>query len=60
MITALIAFGVAGVLASATSLDRRRLWNVLTFNWGAAAATVAGHALMSFLGVPIFALLTAS
>ena len=35
------------------------IWNVLTFNWGAAAATVAGHALISFLGVPIFALLIA-
>ena len=27
-------------------------------NWGAAVATLAGHALISFLGVPVFALLT--
>ena len=58
MITALIAFGVAGVLASATASTAATVWNVLTFNWGAAAATLAGHALISFLGVPVFALLT--
>ena len=58
MITALIAFGVAGVLASATASTAATVWNVLTFNWGAAVATLAGHALISFLGVPVFALLT--
>ena len=59
MNTALIAFGLAGVLASATAATGITLWNVVTFNWGAAAATLAGHALIKFLAIPIFALLMA-
>jgi conjugal transfer/type IV secretion protein DotA/TraY len=59
MNTALIAFGMAGLLSSTTAASGLTVWNVLTFNWGAAAATVAGHALIKFLAVPIFALLTA-
>lgn len=58
MNTALIAFGTAGLLSSTTAATGVTVWNVLTFNWGAAAATVAGHALINFLAVPIFALLT--
>ena len=56
----LIALGSAAVLASGHDLDRPGdLPDVLTFNWGAAAATVAGHAVMSFLGTPIFTRLLA-
>lgn len=58
MNTALIAFGAAGLLSSTTAATGVTAWNVLTFNWGAAAATVAGHALIKFLALPIFALLT--
>ena len=58
MNTALIAFGTAGLLSSTTAATGITAWNVLTFNWGAAAATVAGHVLIKFLALPIFALLT--
>jgi conjugal transfer/type IV secretion protein DotA/TraY len=53
--TSLIAMGAAAILSSATASTGAAIWSALTFNWGAAAATVAGHALMSFLGTPIFA-----
>jgi conjugal transfer/type IV secretion protein DotA/TraY len=53
--TSLIAMGSAAILSSATASTGAAVWSALTFNWGAAAATVAGHALMSFLGTPIFA-----
>ena len=59
MNTSLIAFGISGLLASATGATGVTIWNVLTFNWGAAAATVAGHALINFLAIPIFTLLIA-
>ena len=59
MNTALIGFGISGLLASATAATGMTIWNILTFNWGAAAATVAGNALINFLAVPIFALLMA-
>jgi conjugal transfer/type IV secretion protein DotA/TraY len=51
---ALSALGLAAVLASASGSAATTAWNVLTFNWGAAAATFTGHMLMSFLGMPIF------
>ena len=52
--TALAALGLAAVLASTTASTGLAMWNAMTFNWGAAAATVAGHAVMNFLGVPVF------
>lgn len=52
------AFAAAGILASGTSTAATTVWNVLTGNWAAAAATVAIHPLISFLSVPIFILLT--
>jgi len=52
--TSLIALGAAALLSSATTSTGAAIWNFLTGNWGAAAATVAGHAIMSFMGVPIF------
>ena len=57
--TSLTAMGTAAVLSSATASTGVAVWNVLTFNWGAAAATVAGHAVMSFLATPIFMMLLA-
>ena len=50
----LIGFGTAAVLSSATTSTGIAIWNFLTFDWAAAAASVAGHAIMSFLGTPIF------
>lgn len=58
MNASLIAFGVAGLLSSTTASTGATLWNFLTGNWVGAAATVAGHALIKFLALPIFALLT--
>ena len=57
--TSLTAMGIAAILSSATVSTGVAIWNVLTFNWGAAAATVAGHAVMSFLATPIFLMLLA-
>ena len=54
MNTSLTAMGIAGLLASATTSTGAAVWNFLTFDWGAAAATVVGHALMTFMGTPIF------
>ena len=51
---ALGAIALATVLASTTGSAAVTAWNVLTFNWGAAAATFTGHMIMSFLGLPIF------
>lgn len=51
---ALIGFGTAALLSSATASTGSAIFNFLTGNWGAAAATVAGHAIMSFLGTPVF------
>jgi conjugal transfer/type IV secretion protein DotA/TraY len=51
---ALTAITLAAVLASATGTAATTAWNILTFNWGAAAASVGAHLLMTFLGVPIF------
>ena len=52
--TALAAFGIAAVLDSGTLSTGATIFNLLTFDWGAAAATVTGHAVMNFLAVPIF------
>ncbi|HME25860.1 MAG TPA: DotA/TraY family protein, partial [Acetobacteraceae bacterium] len=49
----LIAYGTASLLASTSITTAGAIWNFLTGNWGAAAAEVAGHALMSFLATPI-------
>ena len=59
MNTSLIAFGISGLLASTTAATGVTLFQFLTFNWSGAAATVAGHALISFLAIPIFTLLMA-
>ncbi len=55
----LAAMGVAGLLASATTSTGGAIWQFFTGNFGGAAATVAGHAIMSFFGAPIFAALLA-
>ena len=56
--TSLIAFGSAAVLASGKGAAATTIWNVLTGNWGAAAATAGLHPLISFFSVPIYMLLT--
>ena len=55
----LAAMGIAGLLASATTSTGAAIWQFFTGNFGGAAATVAGHAIMSFFGAPIFAALLA-
>ncbi len=55
----LAAMGVAGLLASATTSTGAAIWEFFTLNWGGAAATIGGHAIMSFFGAPIFAALLA-
>jgi conjugal transfer/type IV secretion protein DotA/TraY len=55
----LAAMGMAGLLASATTSTGAAIWEFFTGNIGGAAATVAGHAIMSFFGAPIFAALLA-
>jgi conjugal transfer/type IV secretion protein DotA/TraY len=55
----LAAMGMAGLLSSATTSTGAAIWQFFTGNWGGAAATVAGHAIMSFFGTPIFAALLA-
>jgi conjugal transfer/type IV secretion protein DotA/TraY len=59
MNTALLAFVAAGLLASKAVTAGATIYQVLTFQWGGAAATVAGHTLVNFLAIPIFTLLTA-
>ena len=59
ILIALAGIGLAAVLSSATASTAATIWNVMTFNWGAAAATVVGSALMSFLATPIFLLMMA-
>lgn len=48
------AMGAAGLLSSTSGTAALTAFNLLTFNFAGAAATVGGHALMSFLGAPIF------
>lgn len=52
--TSLIAMGAAALLSNTVTSTGAAIFEFLTLNWGAAAATVAGHAIMSFLGTPIF------
>jgi len=52
--TSLTGMGIAAILSSATTSSGIAVWDALTFNWGHAAATIAGHAVMSFLATPIF------
>ena len=52
--TSLIAMGAAALLSNTVTSTGAAVWDFLTLNWGAAAATVAGHAIMDFLGTPIF------
>ena len=59
IIIALSGLGLAAVLSSATASTGAAIWNVLTFNWGAAAATVVGNMMMNFLATPIFILMMA-
>jgi conjugal transfer/type IV secretion protein DotA/TraY len=53
-LTAVAALGLASILASTTATAGAVAWNVLTLNFTAAAASVSGHLVMSFLGTPIF------
>lgn len=53
-LTALAALGLASILASTTATAGAVAWNVLTLNFTAAAASVSGHLVMTFLGTPIF------
>ena len=53
-LTSLAALGLASILASTTATAGAVAWNVLTLNFTAAAASVSGHLVMSFLGTPIF------
>ena len=50
IITSMIAFGTAALLSSSTISTGSAIFNFLTGNWGAAAASVARNAVMSFLG----------
>jgi conjugal transfer/type IV secretion protein DotA/TraY len=59
IVIALVGLGLAAVLSSATASTASAIWNAMTFNWGAAAASVVGHALMSFLATPLFIMLMA-
>ncbi len=52
--TALIAMGAAALLSSTVTSTGAAIWSFLTGNWGASAAAVAGHAVMSFFATPIF------
>jgi conjugal transfer/type IV secretion protein DotA/TraY len=54
MNAALVSLGGAALLDSAVTSTGAAVFEALTFQWGAAAATVAGHAIMNFLAVPIF------
>ena len=54
IITSLIGFGTAALLSSTTVSTGSAIFNFLTGNWGAAAATIAGNAIMSFLATPVF------
>ena len=51
---ALAAIGAAAVLASGVTSTALTAWNLMTFNFAGAAATVTGHAVMQFLATPIY------
>ncbi len=56
---AAVALGIAGLLSSLPGAAGTVAWNVLTLNWGAAAAAGGIHLLMQFFGVPLMLLLCA-
>lgn len=51
---ALIILGGAALLASGTASTALTAWQVLTFQWGGAGATVVAHDVVNFLATPIF------
>jgi conjugal transfer/type IV secretion protein DotA/TraY len=51
---ALIVLGGATLLASSAGSTALTAWQVLTFQWGGAAATVVAHSVINFLATPIF------
>lgn len=51
---ALITLGGAALLASGTGSTALTAWQVLTLQWGGAAATVVAHSVVNFLATPIF------
>ncbi|WP_145144292.1 DotA/TraY family protein [Roseomonas gilardii] len=51
---ALITLGGAALLASSTGSTALTAWQVLTLQWGGAAATVVAHSVVNFLATPIF------
>jgi conjugal transfer/type IV secretion protein DotA/TraY len=55
----LAGLGIAAMLASPTASGAATLWQVVTLQWGSAAATVTGHMVVSFLATPIFLLMLA-
>ena len=59
MNTSLIGFALAGFLSSPTLATGSAIANFITGNWGGAAASAAGGAVMQFLSVPVFLLLGA-
>ena len=59
IIIALTGLAIAAIASSATLSTAATIWNVLTLNWGAAAANVAGAAVMNFLATPVFLLMMA-
>lgn len=54
VMVAMTALGLAGIASSATASTATAAFNILTFNWGAAAATVAANLVMQFFANPIF------
>jgi conjugal transfer/type IV secretion protein DotA/TraY len=51
---ALLTLGGAALLASSTGSGALTAWQVLTLNWGGAAATVVAHSIVNFLATPVF------
>ena len=54
IVIAITALGISALLASGTASAGTAIFHFLTFDWGAAAATVVGHFLVNFLAVPIY------
>ena len=51
---ALVTLGGASLLAAGSTSTALTAWQVLTLQWGGAAATVVAHDLVNFLATPIF------
>ena len=51
---ALITLGDATLLASGSASTALTAWQILTLQWGGAAATVVAHDVVNFLATPIF------